>query len=104
MLTRVKVAASKYKLAESWSHVRKVMTFKVSLGLAESWQHYPLSSMQPSIPVSSLLSNPSSDSMDSIAHAERQVEITLNDLVQTGALQESNCMDIESLLNLAGKS
>jgi len=60
--------------------------------------------MQPSIPVSSLLNNPSSNSMDPVAHAERQVEITLDDLVQTGALQESNRMDIESLLNPAGES
>jgi hypothetical protein len=39
LLTHAKVAASEYQLAESWSHVRKVMTFKVSQGLAESRQH-----------------------------------------------------------------
>jgi DDE superfamily endonuclease len=64
----------------------------------------PSSSMQPSIPVSSLLDNSSSNSMDPIAHAERQVEIALDDLVQTGALQGSNRMDIKSLLNPAGES
>lgn len=42
--------------------------------------------------------------MDPVAHAERQVKIALDDLVQTGTLQESNDMDIESLLNPAGKS
>ena len=64
----------------------------------------PSSSARPSIPVYSLLSDPSSNSIDPIAHAERQVEIALNDLVQTGMLQGSNCMDIESLLNPAGES
>jgi hypothetical protein len=59
--------------------------------------------MQPSILVSSL-NNPSSNSMDPIAHAEKQVKIALNDLVQMGTLQESNHMDIKSLLNPAGES
>ncbi|KAF8219085.1 hypothetical protein L208DRAFT_1555854, partial [Tricholoma matsutake] len=56
------------------------------------------SANQPSIPVSSLLHNLSSQ-MDPIAHAERQVEAALDDLVAMGALQKKNQMDIESLLN-----
>ena len=61
------------------------------------------SANQPSIPISSLLHNPSSQ-MDPIAHAERQVEAALDDLVATGALQKKNRMDIESLLNPDGES
>jgi len=58
---------------------------------------------QPSIPVSSLLHNLSSQ-LDPIAHAERQVKAVLDDLVATGALQKKNQMDIESLLNPDGES
>jgi DDE superfamily endonuclease len=58
---------------------------------------------QPSIPISTLLDHPSSQ-MDSVTHAEKQVEAALNDLVATGALQETNRMDIDSLLNPVGKS
>ena len=42
--------------------------------------------------------------MDPVAHVERQVKIALDDLVTIGALQKSNWMEIESLLNPAGKS
>jgi hypothetical protein len=42
--------------------------------------------------------------MDPVVHAEKQVKLALDNLMQTGALQKSNCMDIESLLNLAGES
>ena len=42
--------------------------------------------------------------MDSIAHAERQVKLALDDLEGTGALQKSGWMDIESFLNLTGES
>ena len=45
--------------------------------------------LQPSIPVSSLLHNLAVQT-DPIAHAERQVEIALDDLVATGALQTKN--------------
>ena len=37
--------------------------------------------------------------MDPIWHAENQVKAMLDDLVATGALQNGNCMDLESLLN-----
>jgi hypothetical protein len=60
-------------------------------------------SIQPSIPGSSLLHDPSSET-DLVAHAEKQVEAALDDLVTTGALQAKNQMYIESLLNPAGKS
>lgn len=59
--------------------------------------------IQPSIPISSLLQNPSSQ-MNPAAQAERQVEAALDDLVATGALQKTNRMDIESLLNPEGES
>ena len=59
--------------------------------------------VQPSIPVSALLNDPVSG-IDPVAHAEKQVEAALNDLVATGALQTKNRMDIESLLNPTGKS
>ena len=58
---------------------------------------------QPSVPISSLLLD-SSSQMDPITHAEQQVETALDDLVATGALQRTNRMDIESLLNPAGES
>ena len=61
---------------------------------------------QPSITISSLLHDLSSDSseVDPIAHAKSQVQAALDDLVATGALQKTNQMDIESLLNPAGES
>jgi hypothetical protein len=58
---------------------------------------------QPLIPITSLLHDPSSQ-VDPVAHAEKQVEAALDDLVATGALQTNNRMDIESLLNPAGES
>ncbi|KIM36654.1 hypothetical protein M413DRAFT_424331 [Hebeloma cylindrosporum] len=59
--------------------------------------------IQPSIPVSSLLQSPSSQT-NPVAQAERQVEAALDDLVATGALQRTNRMDIEALLNPEGES
>jgi len=47
------------------------------------------SSYQPPVPISALLDD-SSTQMDPVAHAERQVEIALDDLVAMGALQKSN--------------
>jgi hypothetical protein len=44
---------------------------------------------QPSIPISSLVHDTSSQ-MDPIVEAERQVQIALDDLVATGALQTQN--------------
>jgi len=61
------------------------------------------SASQPSIPISSLLHD-SSAQMDPIANAERQVEVALDNLVATGALQKTNRMYIESLLNPVGES
>ena len=58
---------------------------------------------QPSIPVSTLL-NDTPSQMDHISQVEKQVEVVLDDLVTTGALQKGNRMDIESLLNPAGES
>jgi hypothetical protein len=43
---------------------------------------------QPLIPISTLLDHPSSQ-MDSVTHAEKQVKAALDDLVATGALQET---------------
>lgn len=59
--------------------------------------------IQPSISISSLLHNPSFEK-DPVAHAEKQVEQALDDLVTVGALQKKNRMDIKTLLNLASKS
>jgi DDE superfamily endonuclease len=58
---------------------------------------------QPSIPILTLLDHPSSQ-MDSVTHAEKQVEAALDDLVATGALQETNQIDIDLLLNPVGES
>lgn len=57
----------------------------------------------PLIPISALLHEPSTQ-MDPIAQAEKQVESAIDGLVATGALQMSNRMDIESLLNPVGES
>ena len=57
----------------------------------------------PLIPISSLLHD-SSAQIDPITHIERQVKAALDDLVAMGALQKTNWMEIESLLNLAGES
>ena len=59
--------------------------------------------IQPLIPVSSLLQD-SSSQVNPAARAERQVEAALDDLVATGVLQQTNRMDIESLLNPEGES
>src|SRR5882762_786157 len=59
---------------------------------------------QPSIPITSLLQDPSESQIDPVAHAEEQVEAVLNDLVATGALQAKNRMDIKSLLNPVSES
>ena len=56
---------------------------------------------QPSIPIISLLS---AQTDDLIVQVEKQVEVALDDLVSTGALQLKNRMDIESLLNPIGES
>ena len=58
---------------------------------------------QPLIPIVTLLDHSSSE-MDLVAHAERQVEATLDNLVAMRALQKSNQMDINSLLNPEGES
>ena len=58
---------------------------------------------KPSIPISTLLHSSITET-DPIAHAERQVELALDDLVSRGALQKGNRMDIGSLLNPAGES
>src|SRR6266571_3916827 len=58
----------------------------------------------PSIPVSSLLYNDVPSQMDPVVHAKRQVEIALDELVATGALQKMNQMEIESLLNPENES
>lgn len=58
----------------------------------------------PSIPISSLIHDTPLPMVDPIVEAERQVEIALDDLVATGALQTRNRMDINSLLNPEGES
>ncbi len=58
----------------------------------------------PSIPVSSLLYNDVLSQMNPVVHAERQVEVALDELIATGALQKMNQMEIESLLNPEGES
>jgi len=58
----------------------------------------------PSIPVSSLLYNDVPSQMDPVVHAKRQVEVALDELVATGAVQKTNQMEIESLLNPEGES
>ena len=58
--------------------------------------------IEPLIPVSLLLQLENS-SLE-MSPAERQVEAALNDLVATGALQKTNRMDINTLLNPEGES
>ena len=70
--------------------------------LPESAASHPIN---PSIPIASLLQHPSESLQENPAvEAERQVEAALDDLVATGALQKTNRMDIESLLNPEGES
>jgi len=45
---------------------------------------------QPSIPITSLLNDPSESQTNPVAHVEGQVEAALNDLVATGVLQTKN--------------
>ena len=59
-------------------------------------------SNEPLIPISILLDH-SSTQLDLVAHAEKQVEAALDDLVTMGALQKTNRMDIDSLLNPVGE-
>ena len=53
---------------------------------------------QPTIPILSLLHNPSHD-QDPITTIENELRCALNDLEETGVLQSKNRMDIEALLN-----
>ncbi len=55
----------------------------------------------PTIPVTSLLDNP--PAVNPVSRAESTVTRALDDLVKTGALQASNRMDINSLLNPAAE-
>ena len=68
----------------------------------------PLSSLpvlNPSIPVSSLLNVDDTHGLkDPVTIVEKQLESALDELVSTGALQASNRMDIEALLNPADES
>ena len=57
----------------------------------------------PLLPISSLIHD-STTQTDPVAHAERQVEQALNSLVATGALQTTNHMSIEVLLNPPAES
>ena len=60
--------------------------------------------VQPAVPISSLLNNPLlASEPDPITNVEKQVEHVLDALTEKGALQKSNQMDIESLLNPAGE-
>jgi hypothetical protein len=59
--------------------------------------------VQPLVPISSLIHDSPAD-MDPIVRAEKEVEDALDDLIATGALQRSNRMDIDSLLNPVGES
>ena len=70
--------------------------------LPESAESHPIN---PSIPISLLLQHPSESLQENPAvEAKREVEAALDDLVATGALQKTNQMDIESLLNPEGES
>jgi hypothetical protein len=61
--------------------------------------------IQPAVPISLLLNaNNAANQECPIANAEKQVKIALDDLVSTGALQASNRMSIEALLNPEGES
>jgi hypothetical protein len=61
--------------------------------------------LNPSIPVSSLLNVDDTHCLeDLVTIVEKQLESALDELVSTGALQVSNRMDIEALLNPADKS
>jgi DDE superfamily endonuclease len=61
--------------------------------------------IQPAVPILLLLNaNNAADQECPIANAEKQVKIALDDLVSTGALQASNRMSIEALLNPEGES
>jgi hypothetical protein len=61
--------------------------------------------LNPSIPVSSLLNVDDTHGLeDPVTIVEKQLESALDELVSTGALQASNRMDIEALLNPADES
>ncbi|KAF8228864.1 hypothetical protein L208DRAFT_1402999 [Tricholoma matsutake] len=61
--------------------------------------------LNPSIPVSLLLNVDDTHGLeDPVTIVEKQLESALDELVSTGALQASNRMDIEALLNPADKS
>lgn len=58
----------------------------------------------PTIPISALIHNAiCEEDTDVIPHVEQQVNDALDELVERGALQRSNQMDIEALLNPAGE-
>jgi len=61
--------------------------------------------LNPTIPILSLLNVNDTHGLEGpVTIAEKQLKSTLDKLVSTGALQASNRMDIEGLLNMADKS
>ncbi|KIJ98731.1 hypothetical protein K443DRAFT_626750 [Laccaria amethystina LaAM-08-1] len=87
---------------EAWSDV-DTTTIRNCWRKAGILPAIPSRTTQPSIPISSLVNDTSSQT-DPIIEAERQVENALDDLVATGALQTKNRMDINALLNPEGES
>jgi hypothetical protein len=60
-----------------------------------------LAPIKPTIPIASLLNINPGGHEDPVVNAEKNIEITLDELVSTGALQTGNRMNIEALLNPA---
>ena len=63
----------------------------------------------PTIPISSLLNaightNEAQADSDPVARAEKEAQTAVDDLISTGALQHSNRMDLDTLLNPANES
>jgi hypothetical protein len=62
----------------------------------------PVAPMQPSLPISALIHDATTHK-DPLTHAEKLVVDALDDLESTGALQATNQMSIEALLNPEGE-
>jgi DDE superfamily endonuclease len=88
------------QLAEAAWHEVDTMTIRHCWCKAGILPHADTpTSAQPTVPISSLLN--AHDNNNPITNTESQVESVVEELIERGALQKANCMDIDALLNPA---
>ena len=90
------------RLADAAWHEVDVTTIQNCWQKAGILPEFSPTLVQPSVPISALIHNAAVHE-NPLIHAKKQVLDALDDLQSTGALQATNWMDIEALLNPAGE-